>query len=200
MRQVGRELVAPPGEAEELERFERRGARRCLALAGAAQQDRQRAAPRLQVAADQHVVEHRQLLEQGGLLEGAHQAERGDAAGAQARDVPPLEQHPPRRRRIEAADDVEGRGLAGAVRADQAADLARLDREREVVHRREAAEAPAEPLDLEDRCQCPPHHVLPDPGSDESIGAASDRRNAHHAGGQAYILRCGAFGRRRAAG
>jgi hypothetical protein len=108
------------------------------------------------MAADQHVVEHRQLLEQGRLLEGAHEAERGDAAGAQARDVPSLEQHPSRRGRVEAADDVEGGGLAGAVRTDQAADLAPLDREREIVDRAEAAKPPAQPLDLED-----PWHALP---------------------------------------
>ena len=156
VRQVGCELVSTPGEAEELERFERRGVCRRLALAGAAQQGRAQTAARLQVTADQHVIEHRQLLEQGGLLEGAHQAERGDAAGAQARDVQPLEQHLARGRRIEAADDVEGGGLAGAVRADQAANFARLDREREIVHGRDTAEPPAEPLDLED-----PWHVLP---------------------------------------
>ena len=42
---------------------------------------------------------------------------------------------------IDAADAVEQRGLAGAVRADQAADLAVADVERDAAQRDDAAEA-----------------------------------------------------------
>ena len=41
-----------------------------------------------------------------------------------ARDVAALEQHAPLRRPVEAAEDVDERRLAGAVRADQPDDLA----------------------------------------------------------------------------
>ena len=41
--------------------------------------------------------------------------------------------------------------LPGAVRADQPGDLALVDRERELVEREDAAEAPADVVDLEQR-------------------------------------------------
>ncbi len=50
---------------------------------------------------------------------------------------------------IDAADAVEGAGLAGAVGADQREQLRRLDGERDAVEHGEAAEAQAEVLDLQ---------------------------------------------------
>jgi hypothetical protein len=52
---------------------------------------------------------------------------------------------------VEPRDEVEDGGLAGAVRADQAGDLAALDVEREAVERDDAAEAPCQLVDLEKR-------------------------------------------------
>src|SRR5262249_38900780 len=49
-----------------------------------------------------------------------------------------------------AGDDVHHRGLARAVRADDAAQLARLDVERQRVQRLEAVEADGELLEVED--------------------------------------------------
>ena len=50
---------------------------------------------------------------------------------------------------VEAVDDVEHRGLAGAVRADDGADLALADIERDVGDRLHAAERERDVLDRE---------------------------------------------------
>jgi hypothetical protein len=53
-------------------------------------------------------------------------------------------------RRVEPGDDVEGGGLAGAVRADQTDDLARLGVEGDAVERDDPAEMLGHILDLEE--------------------------------------------------
>ena len=98
------------------------------------------------------VLEHRQVLEHGRLLELAADADRGDLVLAQAQQVD---------RRAEerlagvgpglAGDDVHHRRLAGAVRADDAAHLAGADRERQRVERLEAVEADRDVVEVEDR-------------------------------------------------
>ena len=60
-----------------------------------------------------------------------------------------ITEHPPRVRRIVAGDDVEERRLAGAVRADHRPALAGGDRQRDVVDRRQRAEAPGDALEDE---------------------------------------------------
>ena len=58
----------------------------------------------------------------------------------------------PRRSRIRARlarDDVHHGGLAGAVRADDAEQLARIDVQREIVERLEAVEADGQVLEIE---------------------------------------------------
>ncbi len=57
----------------------------------------------------------------------------------------------PRRTPVQAADHVEQRGLAGAVRADDAADLAAADAERNVIQCRDTTEPLAQPGDFKDR-------------------------------------------------
>ena len=58
--------------------------------------------------------------------------------------TPPVE-------RVDAGDDVEDRRLAGAVRADEPEDLARVDVERHVVERGDATEAHRDVVELEER-------------------------------------------------
>src|SRR5205823_10075281 len=48
-----------------------------------------------------------------------------------------------------ALEDLDGRGLAGSVRAEQAEDLARLDGQRQAVERAHGAIAFAEPGDFD---------------------------------------------------
>ena len=55
------------------------------------------------------------------------------------------------------ADDVEQRGLAGTVRADQPADLSLFDPEGEIAQRHDAAEAHRDVTDVEHRHRFPPN-------------------------------------------
>ena len=57
-----------------------------------------------------------------------------------SRHIAVLEQHPAGRRPVEAAENVDERRLAGAVRADQADDLALAKLERHVAERLDARE------------------------------------------------------------
>ena len=63
----------------------------------------------------------------------------------------PVEPHVARGRAIEAADDVEQRALAGAVRADERADLAARHLEAHVVERADAVEGERHVAHLEER-------------------------------------------------
>jgi hypothetical protein len=69
-------------------------------------------------------------------------------AGASSRRVLPLKVMRALLRVVEAVDDVEHRGLAGAVRADDGADLALADVEGDVGDRLHAAEAQRDVVDL----------------------------------------------------
>ena len=100
------------------------------------------------VAADQQVLQHGGVLEQLDVLEGAGNAQAGhavrrlggqlqQAVGAGVVDLA-------RGGRVDAADEVEHRGLAGAVGADQGEHLAPAHVEADVVHGQHAAEADAE--------------------------------------------------------
>src|SRR5262249_23305701 len=103
----------------------------------------------LQRAAGHDVVERGHALEQRDVLERA-----GDAAMRGG-----VRPHPSARlapecdtallRMIEAVDDVEHRRLAGAVRADDGADLALADVERHVGERLDAAERERDVFDRE---------------------------------------------------
>ena len=57
----------------------------------------------------------------------------------------------PPRGPIQAGDDIERRGLARAVRADQAADFAGIDPQREAVERPHAAEVDGDAVELQGR-------------------------------------------------
>ncbi len=92
------------------------------------------------VAPDQQVLQHRRMLEQFDVLEGARDPEFGHAVLREAREVAALEQDAARGRRIDESDQVEDRGLAGAVRPDNGVDLAALQFERDAIHGHHAAE------------------------------------------------------------
>ena len=55
--------------------------------------------------------------------------------------------------REQPADHADGRGLAGAVRAEEADDLAAVDREVDMVDHGPAAEALGQALDVDDRAR-----------------------------------------------
>ena len=78
----------------------------------------------------------------------------GEAFGGQSGDVPPLERHGAGVGTVEPAGEVEQRGLAGAVGADDADEFALLETERNIVDREQAAEAALEMGN-------PQHHAVP---------------------------------------
>ena len=133
-------------------RFGERGARLFAPAVCAAEADRlqeRRDAGRARVLRDHHVLEHRQVRHQSDVLEGAREAPADAKARGQRRDVRRLERDGSRIGRVHAADQVEDRGLAGAIRPDQREALAASDAEREIVDHLEPAEALGEVLYLE---------------------------------------------------
>ena len=101
-------------------------------------------------AADPHVVERGEAGEGPDELEGAGDAARAEPVRRQPGDVAALEPDAPAIGAQGARDQVEERGLAGAVRPHDAEQLAGLEREADVVDREDAAEALGQPLDLEE--------------------------------------------------
>src|SRR4051812_48173721 len=74
------------------------------------------------------------------MLEGAGEPRARTTMWAPARDLATTELDPPPRGQIEARHQIDERGLAGAVRADQAHHLALVQLERDVVERLHALE------------------------------------------------------------
>src|SRR6185369_9084193 len=93
-------------------------------------------------------------------LKGTGEAKPGDLVGLHARDVMVLEPHPAAGRRMNAADEVDERGLAGAVRSDQADDLALVDGQAHAIDRVEPAEPPRYAVQGQERG----HFAPPRPG------------------------------------
>ena len=92
------------------------------------------------VIADHDVVEDRERQTETRALEGARHAGLIDRSSGRIGHVSAVEDDAPGVRAIDAGDDVEKRGLAGTVRADQAENFVRSDGEVEPVERQHAAE------------------------------------------------------------
>jgi len=95
------------------------------------------------------VLHHREVIEEPRLV-----GQVGDPALRRdrvLREIVPGDPDRPPRRGDDAGDAAERRRLAGAVRADEADDLAGADLEGDAVHRGRAAELLAQGSDLEDR-------------------------------------------------
>ena len=90
---------------------------------------------------EQHVVEHRQPGEQAGDLERARHPERGAPVARPAGDVRPNSSTCPDVGGKDSGDEIEQRGLAGAVRSDDGLAVARHDLQRDAAHGVQAAEA-----------------------------------------------------------
>jgi hypothetical protein len=93
------------------------------------------------VAADLDIVEHRHAVEQRHVLEGATDADLRDAVARAPQDRLAFEQDVTAVWRVEPAEAVEERRLAGAVGTDQAGDLAGKNVERHAIESHDAAEA-----------------------------------------------------------
>jgi hypothetical protein len=125
-------LVDQPDEIDDLERLVARLANTRLAREGP----------------DHDILQQGQVRERLQFLEGAPDAEVADPVGPHGEDVLPVEQDPAAVGSRVAGDQVEQRGLAGAVGADDAEDFAFLDLEGDILVGADAAESLAQMLDL----------------------------------------------------
>src|SRR5438094_248503 len=91
--------------------------------------------------AQRHVVEHRQVAEQGIDLEGAAQAALHAPGLAHARDVLAAEVDAPGGRRERAHQHVDEGGLARAVRPDERVPVSGMQPEIDVLRYRQRAKA-----------------------------------------------------------
>ena len=99
-------------------------------------------------AGDGDVLADLEVVEQVGVLPRPRQAAAGSLVRRQRTDVLPVERDAPRER-DEARDRVDQRRLAGAVRSDQADQLALADLEVDVLERVDAAECDGQAADRE---------------------------------------------------
>src|SRR5919204_3200649 len=102
-------------------------------------------------AADEDVLQGRELREGGGRLERARDAEPDAVRGHPLRDVGAAERDHAGVRSRRARDQPQRRRLARAVRSDQGRRLAAGELEREPVHRDDPAEGLPQALGAEDR-------------------------------------------------
>src|SRR5579883_3453962 len=110
------------------------------------------------------VVERRHATEQRHILKGAGDALRGRLIGPHAPPRRALEGDGALLRMIESVDDVEHRGLAGAVRADDGEDLVLADLDADIGERLDTTEGEADAVGPEDRLAdpfCGAHRVQP---------------------------------------
>jgi hypothetical protein len=98
---------------------------------------------------DQQVLDHGQLFEELAVLERAADPAARDVVGVAAQERAAVEADVAAGRAVDAADRVEQRGLARAVRADQRDELVVAHAERQPVHGRDLAEADADLVDFE---------------------------------------------------
>src|SRR5207248_10007097 len=86
------------------------------------------------------VVQQRKGWKHVGALERAREAEVRDAVRVRAGDVAAVEHDAPSAWRKSASEEVEERGLARAIRADDRVQRAGLDAQAHRIHRGEGAE------------------------------------------------------------
>ena len=140
VRQPGRDVRGKTPEPNDVERLV--GALAAVRLAEPA---------RARVGADEDVLEHGHPREERDVLERPCDAAADDLVRRELQQVLPVVENRAGIRLVESRDDVEGRRLARAVRADQAEDLTLGDVERDVVEGDDAPEAASEVLDGEQR-------------------------------------------------
>ena len=141
--QPARVGVGAIAEADRLQRALRR--RACGAHVG-----------RVVEGADHDVLDRCHAGERPELLERARDPEVADLVGTEGGDVVAVEGDPAGVRPLEAGDQIEERGLAGAVRPDDADQLARRHREGDAPVGHDAAEALGDVRDGEQA-----HRALP---------------------------------------
>src|SRR5690606_15304091 len=151
------EVQALLGEGEDL--------RLLAALRGEAEDGGDGACLGPAVHAGHDVLEHRHLAEQPDVLEGAGDAGLGNLVRFAPHHLLAVEADGAALRLVEAGDAVEERGLAGAVRSDEAGDGASRDAEIDAVEDGVAGKAEGEAGELQQgragHRRCPPEGQMP---------------------------------------
>ena len=142
-------LVLHPEDREQLQRLLPRRLLR-LPVFRQAQGRGQHVVMGVVVHPDQDVVDHRQVLKEPDVLEGARHARPVDLDGAHPLGVPAVDEDLAAGGLVDLGQQVEDGRLARAVRADEAADLGAADGEVEVVDGGQPAEFDAQPDRLHD--------------------------------------------------
>jgi hypothetical protein len=106
----------------------------------------EKARPLVRMPRQQEVLQQGRMLEQLDVLEGAGDAESGDAVRRHVGDVGAVEGELAAGRLVDAAHQIEDGGLAGAVGTDDGEDLALVDGEAHAVDGLDAAEVDGEPV------------------------------------------------------
>src|SRR6185312_11271315 len=101
------------------------------------------------MGADADVVQYREILEEGDILEGAADADLRNSMRRPRQNAHAFHQDIALARLIEPGEAIEESGLAGAVRTDQAKDLALMHVEGNAIQRDDAAEHDADVADRE---------------------------------------------------
>ena len=144
-------LVDAVADAEDLEQLARALVDR--SLLGQVQRRPQQATHQARPGPDPgrhpHVVEHAQLAEQPDVLEGPRQPGPRDRVRLQPVDALAVQRHRAGVGPVHAGQQVERRGLAGAVGPDQPVQPARRHLQRQLGHRLEAAERQRQPARVE---------------------------------------------------
>src|SRR5439155_11756708 len=143
------------GQSDEIEQPARPldGLRLESLQARGAEQPRQQVLLLVLLEEDEKVLERAEAREDAHLLERAPDPQARHAMWRGVGQVAAAEQHATAVGRKVAGDAVEERGLARAVRADEAHQLARLDDEIDLIDGRDAEEALDEAADLQQRHQ-----------------------------------------------
>src|SRR5215469_4478253 len=94
----------------------------------------------LGMLAYQDVLQHRHIVEEPDILEGPGNTPPEYPIRGKAVDRPTIEAHLTAIRLVYPGDEIEDGGLSGAVRADDAEDLAFVDRDIDTIHGGQTAE------------------------------------------------------------
>src|SRR5690242_14850329 len=108
-------------------------------------------APQMQMENGADVVEHCQRREQPDVLKGARDAAHRDAIGLMTTDGMAVEKDFAGGRLIDAGDQIEYRGLARTVRADQADQFVAPDFQIQIRYGGQPAETDASLVELKQR-------------------------------------------------
>jgi hypothetical protein len=100
---------------------------------------------------DAHIFQHGQVRENRRNLERAPDPEAGDVRWLERGDIAAIEYDASTCRREEFGEEIEARGLAGAIRADQGVNAAAGDAQIDRPHRDESGELLGQLFRFEDR-------------------------------------------------